>query len=214
MPAYVLVCSLLLWPVFCSGQSTTDLLAGEVCDCLSEITELVYPRLQARKCLETTANRYAAEIKSELGLRVNTSGDLDRLAEVLASPLFEDCTLLQEIEEGGREPRLRYSDIPAGPSSKAFSSSKSPGPDPAEYISREVPATQLLTGTLIGADPPEELVIKIEAKEDTVRFSITSRQLRQLPALLGKVVTVQYRSEWRAEPARIVQVLININDKK
>ncbi|WP_157974496.1 hypothetical protein [Lewinella sp. IMCC34183] len=202
---------LLCLPLLCllgaarlGGQSLLRQLADEVCECLGT-GEIVYPRLQAGRCMENVARAHPRRIQEELRLTVTSAGDRERLSELLIEPLAEHCNALRRLAERAADPEPRYSDIPLLRQRATSPYAKEPPPDgPAATVA--TPANRRLVSGRLVAIGREEFTVRLPGGERlTLRYN--HRQLRRAGPRVGETLSFTYYLDWTAEAGRVVPTL-------
>lgn len=190
------------------AQSLLDRLADDVCTCMSEAAEIVYPRIQASRCVDQAAERYGASIRKTLQLDVERAVDRYRLADLLIDPLTTNCPQLQDILDDQPEAELHYSDYNLLTTGQYYRSEKHPPADPVATTSKEGTATVEVTGTVervgdeqFGLLTPLGNVLEIEYQ---------SRQLREVDLTPGRRVTISYARDWDVAGTSIRNRLVEI----
>ncbi|WP_157975944.1 hypothetical protein [Lewinella sp. IMCC34191] len=191
-----------------SAQTFVEQLATEVCNCLSA-EALIYPRIQADRCVETVVNAHPRQIKAELKLSVRRDDDLKQLEALLIDPLAENCTVLRDLQPEREEPELRYTDIPLVRNS-GTNAEKHPPADDRSSIAIEAPALYELRGKVTAYDGNR---LELRAEDGrTVRLSVADRQLRrQLILTVGNQYTVSYRLDWRSDDKSVLRIVEDVN---
>ena len=197
---------LLLSVTVATAQSLVDRIADSVCDCMQDAPEIVYPRLQATRCLERVARRYATPIARNLSLSVASVDDRDRLGDLLVDPLTRRCGFLTGLAHGEAEPQLHYSDIGSHRAAAVRSTPKEPPPLPPTQL-REGVEVHTAFGTLTKVDPSGWLSLRAPGKA-TVRIYFSSRQYRQLSVATDRQLELTYRLDWTTDPDRVLRRLL------
>ena len=189
------------------GQDLVQELAKEVCSCLSA-EELVYPNLQADRCLTTVIDAYPRQIKAELQLSVRKDDDRKALEAMLIDPLTADCQILKNLHPERRERELHYSDFPlAKTSTKA--ATKHPEPDPPSQIVAVEPESLYLRGKVVKLGSQE---LEVSGPDDRVyRLLMTDRKTRrQLDLRVGQTYTLEYTLDWRSSDGAVLRELVDV----
>ena len=166
------------------SQSLLDRLAEDVCDCMGEAPEIVYPRIQASRCVDKTAERYGASIRKNLQLEVESAADRRQLAELLIDPLTADCPLLQDILSEETEAELHYSDYTLLATGEYYRSEKQPPADPVASTSKERPSILEATGILAALTEDQLELRQPSGRVLTIEYQ--SRQIRNAPPTTGE----------------------------
>ncbi|MGB3799807.1 MAG: hypothetical protein WA952_08310 [Lewinella sp.] len=192
-----------------TAQSFIEKLATEVCNCLSA-EELIYPRIQANRCLETVVGAYPRQIRTELKLSIRRDEDRKQLEALLIDPLSENCTALQNLAPEKEEPKLRYTDIPLA-RRRASTAEKHPPADDRSTLTAEAPRIYRLIGELTAYDG-DRLKLRTEDGKSTITIHIEDRQLRrQLELTVGNRYTITYRMDWRSDDNSVLRILEDVN---
>ena len=201
---------IVLWCLLSGGIEGQDLvqeLAREVCSCLSA-EELVYPNLQADRCLTTVIDAYPRQIRTELQLSVRKADDRKALEAMLIDPLTSDCQVLKNLQPEPRERELHYSDfLLAKKSVKVLG--KHPAPDaPSRIVAAEPESLYLRARVLkIGYN---ELEVRGPG-EQVYQLLITDRKTRrQLDLEVGKTYTLEYAFNWRTSDGAVLRELLDV----
>lgn len=199
--------ALLLLLVGMTGPGTAQILlnrlANGVCECIGAAPEIVFPRIQARQCLEEVAKRHTIQIREVLQLSTSSAADRKQLAELLIDPLTEGCPLLQRLKPGVVEPKLHYSDFSLTEYQQQAPATKPAPPDPVTTTVGEVSRLQEASGTLKAA-PERNVLHLIDAEGELLIFHFLGRQLRGLTLTAGQQLSITYRYDWQQD-ARAVQ---------
>ncbi|CAH1002312.1 hypothetical protein LEM8419_03224 [Neolewinella maritima] len=192
-----------------SAQPLLDTLAVKVCDCMHATPELVYPRLQANRCVLTISTAYASRIRAELQLSPRKASDRRRLGELLVEPLTADCPLLRALAPGTLEPELHYSDFPLLKKARLPKVDKEPPASPAATTTREVPTLLRASGTLTQLPNGDRLRVLL-AEGSTQTFTLPRAIARRLTLTRGQPITVVYREDWRTDGYHIKLTVVRI----
>ena len=198
---------LCLSPNGIGAQDIVQKLAREVCNCLSA-EELVYPHLQADRCLTTVLDAYPRQIRAELQLSVRKDDDRRALEAMLIDPLTADCKVLQNLHPERRERELHYSDFQLA-KKIVKAPNKHPAPDASARIVTAEPETFHLEGqvTKIGSHEVEVL----GADDRIYRLLITARKTRrQLDLEVGQTYTLEYAFDWRSNDGAVLLELVDV----
>ncbi|NJB84395.1 hypothetical protein GGR26_000140 [Lewinella marina] len=204
----LLCCLLLGLPL--SGQSLLQQLADEVCNCMSA-AEIVYPRLQAGRCIEDVAKAHPERIQDELQLSVLLAADRRRLGELLVDPLAEHCTALlalgaEEIDRPG--PELKYSDFSLARAADAPAVGKWPPPDVPATTLRDAPTYLQTSGELLEIDRDVIRILLDSGRVLTLHYQ--PRQLRRSPPRTGQRLQITYTENWTADDRRVTYDLLEM----
>jgi hypothetical protein len=187
------------------GQGLLDSLATEVCRCMTDRDELVYPRLQADRCVQTVGLAYEVQIRDTFYLSVLDAADRRRLSELLIYPLSRDCPALANLDPGRVEPSFRYSDLnlatPPRPAAL-----KQPPALPLTPVLGEGAEEWTVAATYVGTAGRERVVLRLADGRD-VTFAAPPRLLRRAGWRKGETVRVTYRLDWRAATDRAVPTI-------
>ena len=189
------------------GQALVHMLAKEVCHCLSA-EELVYPKLQADRCLTTVMDAYPRQIKAELQLSVRKDDDRKVLEAMLIDPLTADCQVLQDLHPPPPERELHYSDFPLAKIA-AKPIGKQPLPDPSAQIVSSEPEIQYLRAKILTFG---NLELEVSGPNGQVyRILISDRKLlRQLELEIGRTYTLKYAFDWRSSDTTVLRELLGV----
>ncbi len=216
MPYPHLATNLLLSILLCLGgkvkaQSFVQQLAQEVCNCISS-EELVYPRIQADRCVETVVNAHPRQIRTELKLSVRKDDDLRQLEALLIDPLTENCQALRNLTPKRTERELRYTDIPLAKRS-GTADVKNPPPDASRRIVSDAANTTQIEGVLLGSAGWTLEIQPING--DIVYIEVGDRQLRrQIDFQIGETYTFTYILDWRSDEKTVLRQLLDVNKPK
>lgn len=208
----LILLSLLLWHnrTDVQAQALIGRLAEAVCECMESAPEIVYPRMQATRCVEEVAERYASRIDSRLALDVSRAVDRRQLGELLVLPLSENCVFLQDIAPGVREPELRYSDIPLAERSESRKSAKLPPPDAVATTPREAPVRFEATGKVLRLMDKQHVELQMEDGE-RLRFELSPRLYKELEKKAGRRVELTYKLDWHGSDPYVRRIVIEAN---
>ncbi|THH35562.1 hypothetical protein [Neolewinella litorea] len=201
-----LCCCLFSLPL--SAQSLLRQLADEVCSCMTT-GEIVYPRLQAGRCIEDVAKAHPRRIQDELQLSVLLASDRRRLGELLVDPLAEHCTALLELgEPEATEPELKYSDFPLARALDSPVAAKHPRPDPRSVTLRDAPTVYQTEGELL--EVGREAVMILLASGRVMAFRYEPRQLRRAAPRVGQRLLIIYAANWTRDDRRVTFELLEM----
>ncbi|PPK88119.1 hypothetical protein CLV84_1083 [Neolewinella xylanilytica] len=190
-----------------TGQSFIQQLAREVCNCISA-EELVYPGIQADRCVETVVNAHPRQIRAELQLSVRKEDDRRQLVALLIDPLADSCEALKALSADKQDRKLRYTDIPLARSNRS-PAEKHPPADPRSTITAEAPELFSISGVILALSG-EQLELRTDDNRTYV-LQITDRhQRRRLDLETGKHRTVVYRLHWQIDPGAVVRILEDV----
>lgn len=189
---------LFLFPAGGGAQELLERLAREVCDCIQAEAEIIYPRIQAMRCLGQVVEANPRSIRAGLQLRVDIETDRRRLSDLLIDPLLAECPMLAGLAPGEVEPRIRYSDVEL--SRQAIrgddtrrSPKRSPPADPATTTTIELPTQRYLEATVL--DRPDRDSLRIQG--NTTQYTMyLPRKLRGLSFPPGQYLYLSYRTRW------------------
>ncbi len=190
-----------------TGQALIDTLAARVCDCMQDAPEIIYPRLQARRCVDDVSRGYTSRIWMELFLSTDRPDDRRRLTELLIEPLAIGCPMLQDFAPGRGEPELHYSDFPLARAANRKQTAKHPLPDLAATTTQEGRDVFRISGTLLLSSTGDTLPLRLESGS-IMEFVLPSRQLRRVNLTVGQALTVTYRYDWQTDEKRATAVVI------
>ena len=203
----LLLCWLLAAPL--GAQALLDTLAVKVCDCMDAAPELVYPRLQASRCVTRVSTTYAGRIRSELQLSTRSASDRERLGELLVDPLTAGCPLLRRLAPGLHQAELHYSDRSLLQKVALPEGSKRPPASPAAATAREAPDLLRRSGTLAQLPNGEQLRLLLDSG-DVVTFALPRALSRRLSLSRNQPITVVYREDWRSDGRLILPVVVRV----
>lgn len=200
-----MVTSLLL--VLSSGltlaqQPLLDSLADDICACMQAAPEIVYPRIQAQRCLEQIARRRTIQLREVLDLSSKDGNDRQELVKLLIDPLTERCPLLHTLKEGAVEPELHYSDFALAKRKDLAVTTKSPVADPPSTTLREGDEVITVSGELLAIPDKGSLRIRTSSGE-TLTLYYRTRQLRGQDLTIGQTLTITYRHDWQQSPVEV-----------
>ena len=184
---------LLLLSAPVSAQNLLRQLADEVCECLSN-GEIVYPRLQAGRCVEDVAKAHPRQIQAELQLSVTRAADRRQLGELLVDPLADHCAALENLKPERKEKAVRYTDIPLLRQRAAAPIAKGPEPDADSRTMQESDHPLEATGRILDQDR-DRLRIRLGDGE-LLDLSYHPRQLRGSDSDNGSLIRVRYVADW------------------
>ncbi|MBB4080340.1 hypothetical protein GGR28_002974 [Lewinella aquimaris] len=198
-----------LFPMFLGSQTLLDTLAVEICDCMTEAPEIVYPRIQAANCVNLVAELHARQIKLELQLSADNAADRQSLGNLLIDRLTAGCPVLYGLTPEAEEVKLYYNDIPLSKRTEPKTGPKNPPPDPLETTLREGQELYQAEGTFVGISADGELLVRFPSGRQ-YSFLAQSRQLRRLDLRPGQHVRVVYRYHWRGGGREVRRRLISV----
>ena len=192
------------------AQPLLDTLAARVCDCMAAAPEIVYPRMQASRCVLSISTAYAGRIRSELQLSGSTSRDRRRLSELLVDPLTRNCPLLQQLGPGIVEPELSYSDRELLEQQAPTSTAKRPAADPPKQLTREVVAMHQVQGT-VTEDPRDSDRLRILLTNGQVHtFALPRNLARRRSFSRGQSLSFVYYEDWRTDAQEMQYVIVRL----
>ena len=195
---------------YATAQPLLDTLAVRVCDCMGATPEIVYPRLQANRCVSNVSTAYASRIRTELQLSSRKASDRRRLSELLIDPLTEYCPQLKELGPGVAEPQLSYSDRKLVQQSTA-AGAKWPAANASSVTTRAGREEDSLTGTLTELPTGDQLRLLLPDGR-VVTLLLPRGLLRRYDFVRGQSVTVVYREDWRTDGREILPTVVRIID--
>ncbi len=191
------------------AQPLLDTLASKVCRCMANEPEIIYPRLQAARCVNEVASRYAPQIRRGLSLTMALPEERRRLTELLIDPLTSGCPMLQGLTTDKREPELNYSDFPLFRARTPMRFQKHPPPDPPATTLREGEDMLRVNGTVAAVNAGNLLELRLESGK-TLSFLLRARHLRRTHFSVGQPLRVTYTYDWQSDAKRAVPVALTI----
>lgn len=182
-------------------QPLLGVMADELCDCMEAAPEIVYPRIQAQRCLEQIATRRTVQLREVLNLASKDDDDRRQLAELLIDSLTARCPLLYEFAKGRVEAELHYSDFSLARGVRGPKPASPPPADPSATTLREASSTAEITGKLAGLQRDN---LQLRTDEGVITFYYRARELRGQELMVGQSITVGYRYDWQQD-AGVVQ---------
>ena len=205
-PAPRAVCLLLVLAIGSAGlgsQAIVDQLAREICNCL-EAAPLIYPRVQADRCVENVLEAHPRQIRSELQLSVRNAEDRQQLEDLLLDPLTSDCAVLRELPQTQPPAPPRYSDLQLMQSPDRVAE-KDPAADTSERVIREASRQRTVVGRLVEASAVEWTVVTPDSTRITLQvppdFPGTP------PASREAYYRFAYELDWHGAPRRVLRKL-------
>lgn len=177
-----------------SGQELVSELAADICACMEAAPEIVYPRMQARRCVDKVLEAHPRSIRAALDLSIDLPADRAKLVELFIEPLHADCDMLRELKPGEVEPKLRYSDFDLLKTTVAFTKPDAPPPpDDATSTLKEISDRFVLPATVVERPGRDRLWVTMEG--ETYKFTLP-RRLRNRDFRPGEPLQLVCRRLW------------------
>lgn len=189
------------------AQSLVDQLAREVCSCLTA-EELVYPRVQADRCMETVLDAHPRRIRAELQLSVRKPEDRLQLEDLLFDPLDRNCPVIRQFSQAAPSPAPRYSDIPLI-TSRQDALPKHPPADDSERVVSDGPEVRTLTGELTELGTG---YLRMRNGEGQIQLLYLDGASQLPPAGLvqGRRYLLTFTLDWRTSNQRVQPRVISV----
>ena len=188
------------------AQSIVDQLAREICNCL-EAGPLIYPRVQADRCLETVLDAHPRQIRSELQLSVRNADDRRRLEDLLVDPLTSDCAVIRELPEAAPPTAPRYSDLLLMQAPPQIAD-KRPVADAARKTVRESGDVRSVVARLVDVVDTEWVIETRDGQTMHLRIEPAQSTSNRPPRDAYRRFT--YQLDWHSAPLRVVRRLTGV----